>query len=211
MKRISIVACFVAVFFLAGSAFATEGSRMYVGVGGTFAVEYFNADQFEAAANRGLDPSYDNTWGINGKFGYKINPIVSVEMDLQYLFGFNASQTFPRNYTQINYDGDVDVFTAMAVAKIFPPLQGTVRPYLAAGLGLMQASWETTITGPLGYTRADESRDEWGGCGKLGIGIDYYITPTLSLNVEGAYTAGFGSEVDTIRYFGLSAGLGFHF
>lgn len=211
MNRISIVACFVAVFFLAGSAFAAEGSKMYVGVGGTFAVEYFNADQFEAAANRGLDPSYDNTWGLYGKFGYKINPIVSVEFDLQYLFGFNASQTFQRTYSNINYDGDLDVLTAMAVAKIFPPLQGVVRPYFATGLGVMHAKWDTTITGPLGYTRADESRSETGGCGKLGLGVDFYITPTLSLNVESAYTAGFGSEVDTIRYFGLSAGLGFHF
>lgn len=211
MNRISIVACFVAVFFLAGSAFAAEGSKMYVGVGGTFAVEYFNADQFEAAANRGLDPSYDNTWGLYGKFGYKINPIVSVEFDLRYLFGFNASQTFQRTYSNINYDGDLDVLTAMAVAKIFPPLQGVVRPYFAAGLGVMHAKWDTTITGPLGYTRADESRSETGGCGKLGLGVDFYITPTLSLNVESAYTAGFGSEVDTIRYFGLSAGLGFHF
>ena len=211
MNRISIVACFVAVFFLAGSAFAAEGSKMYVGVGGTFAVEYFNADQFEAAANRGLDPSYDNTWGLYGKFGYKINPIVSVEFDLRYLFGFNASQTFQRTYSNINYDGDLDVLTAMAVAKIFPPLQGVVRPSFAAGLGVMHAKWDTTITGPLGYTRADESRSETGGCGKLGLGVDFYITPTLSLNVEGAYTAGFGSEVDTIRYFGLSAGLGFHF
>lgn len=211
MNRISIVACFVAVFFLAGSAFAAEGSKMYVGVGGTFAVEYFNADQFEAAANRGLDPSYDNTWGLYGKFGYKINPIVSVEFDLRYLFGFNASQTFQRTYSNINYDGDLDVLTAMAVAKIFPPLQGVVRPYFATGLGVMHAKWDTTITGPLGYTRADESRSETGGCGKLGLGVDFYITPTLSLNVESAYTAGFGSEVDTIRYFGLSAGLGFHF
>ncbi len=210
MKKLGIMGCIVTLFFLAGSAFAAEGTRMYVGVGGTLAVEYFNADQFEGAAPYGFDPSYDNTWGINGKFGYKINPIVSVEMDLQYLFGFNASQTLSSGHRQYNYDGDLDVFTAMAVAKIFPPLQGIVRPYFAAGLGLMHASWEETISSP-GLMTNSPSSDEMGACAKLGIGVDIYLTPTLSLNVEGAYTAGFGSDIDTIRYFGLSAGLGFHF
>jgi len=210
MKKLGIMGCIVTLFFLAGSAFAAEGTRMYVGIGGTFAVEYFNADQFEAAANRGMDPSYDNTWGINGKFGYKINPIVSVEMDLQYLFGFNASQTEPYRNIQTNYDGDVDVFTAMAVAKIFLPLQGTVRPYFAAGLGLMNVNWDTTISSP-GYPTESTSRDEWGGCGKLGAGVDFYINPAWSVNVEGAYNLGIGSKVDTIRYFGLTAGLAYHF
>jgi opacity protein-like surface antigen len=212
MKRLSIIGCIgciVAVFLVVGSAYAADRG-MYVGIGGTIAVEYFNGNDFDNVRPYGFDPNYDNTWGINGKFGYKINPVVSVEAVIEYLSGFSASQTFPWDSTsQAVFDSDVDVFTIMAAAKLYAPLPGIVKPYFAVGLGLMNATFDQTVTAP-GYLPSSSSTDQTNPCGKLGLGVDIFITPTLSVNVEGAYTSGFG-DLDTVRYFGLSAGMGFHF
>ena len=209
MKRLSIIGCMVAVFLLAGSAYAADRG-MYVGLGGTLAVEYFDAQEFDSVRPYGFDPSYDNTWGINGKVGYKLHPAVSVELALEYLSGFNASQTFTwAGTSQASFDSDVDVFTIMAAAKVYPPLPGIVKPYFTAGLGLMKATIDTTVTAP-GYLPTSASNDETDPCGKLGIGVDIFINPTLSVNIEAAWTTEF-SELDTVQYFGLSAGLGFHF
>ncbi len=208
MKRLSIIGCMVAVFLLAGSAYAADRG-MYVGIGGTYALENFDSGEFDSVRPYGFEPSFDNSWGINGKVGYKLHPIVSVEAVIEYLSGFNASETINWGHTRAAFDADLDVFTIMAAAKVFPPLPGIVKPYFVAGLGLMKATIDTTVSAP-GYLPTSASNDETDPCAKIGFGTDIYINPTLSVNVEAAYTSGFG-DLDTVRYFTIGAGLGFHF
>ncbi len=208
MKRRAIIGCLVAVFLFVGSAHAAVDRGPYIGIGGSYAIQNFDTDELDVLRYYGFNPEFDNTWGINAKVGYKFNPVVSLEVAFEYLPGFNYSETSRWSSPPISIDADLDVLTVVLAGKFYP-VPGYVRPYFTAGLGVMNASMDSTVSAA-GYFPESAKEDETDACGKIGFGIDFFINPNLSFNVEGAYTVGF-SDLDNIRYFTVSAGLGFHF
>ena len=206
-KTLSFLGCIVALFIFSTSANAAN-TGMYIGIGGTFAMENFDLDELDSLRQYGFDPKYDDTWGVNGKIGYKVNPYFSVELVLEYLPDFNYNETARVSGTPVTIDSDLDVFTAIIAAKFYP-FQAKIKPYLTAGVGIMQASIDTKVSAP-GYLSSSVSDDETDPCGKIGLGVDMFINQNISFNLEGAYTAGF-SDLDEIQYFTVSAGLAYHF
>ena len=208
MKRFSIIGCIIAVFIFVGSAHAAVDRGPYIGIGGSYAIQNFDTDELNDLRGYGYDPEFDNTWGINAKIGYKFNPVIALEVAFEYLPGFNYNETSRWGYPPVSIDADIDVWTAVLAAKVYP-FPGNVRPYFTAGLGIMNASMDAQVSAA-GYFPESAKEDQTEACGKIGFGIDFFINPNLSFNVEGAYTAGFG-DLDDIGYFVVSAGLGFHF
>jgi len=208
MKRsLSVLGCLLATFILTTSANAAN-TGMYIGIGGTYAMENFDIDTPASLSRYGYDQKYDDTWGINAKIGYKVNPYFSVELALEYLSGFDYNQTALVTGTPVTLDSDLDVWTAIIAAKIYP-IQGKIKPYFTVGIGIMQASIDATASAP-GYLPYSASDNETDPCGKIGLGVDIFINQNISFNLEGAYTAGF-NDLDEIQYFTISAGLAYHF
>ena len=207
MKRLSVIGCLVAVFIFVGSAHAAVGIGPYFGIGGSYAIQNFNNDELDALRFYGFDPEFDNTWGVNARLGYQFNPVIALEVAFEYLPGFNYSETTRWSNPPVSIDADLDVWTIVLAAKVYP-FPGNVRPYFTAGLGIMNASMDATVSAA-GYYPESAKEYEANPCGKIGFGVDFFINPSLSFNVEGAYTAGF-NDLDDIGYFTVSIGIGFH-
>ena len=208
MRRLLSALGFIAALLIFATSASAASTGMYVGIGGTYAMQDFDTGDLDSLRQYGFDPKYDDTWGINGKIGYKVNPYFSVELALEYLSGFNYNQTVRVGATPVTLDSDIDIFTAIIAAKIYP-IQGMIKPYFTLGLGVMRASIDATASAP-GYLTSTGSDDETDPCGKVGIGVDYFVSQNVSLNLEGAYTFGF-NDLDDVRYFTVSAGVAFHF
>jgi len=205
-EYLSVLVCLISVFIITTSANAATG--LYVGLNGTFAMQDFDTGDLNSLRADGFNPKYDDTWGINGKIGYKVHPLFSVELALEYLSKFNYNETVRVGGTQVTIDSDIDVFTAIISAKIYP-FQAMIKPYLTFGLGVMHAKIDTSASAP-GFLTSSASDSETDPCGRVGFGVDYFVNKNFSLNLEGAWTSGF-NDLNDIRYFSVSGGVAFHF
>jgi opacity protein-like surface antigen len=212
MKKLSILIVFVTGLFFCSSSYGADaaGRTFYIGVGGSYAWEDFDVDEVEDDLEQitsGADVDFDDTWGLNVKVGYHVNNWLSVEFDFDYLSEFESDETLDLLGTPIDLDADLDVTTYMAVLKFTCALE-PLKPYLVVGGGFMNADGDTKVSA-LGYSDSD-SDSETDNCAKLGLGIDFFVTKSVSIGLEGDYVWGFG-DLDDITYFNLTLGLGYHF
>ncbi len=205
-KSYSVLFCIISVFIFTTSASAASG--LYVGLNGTFAMQDFDTGDLDSLRSYGLNPKYDDSWGINGKIGYKVHPLFSVELALEYLGNFNYNETVRIGGTPVTIDSDIDVFTTIVSAKLYP-FQSMIKPYLTFGLGVMHAKIDASASAP-GYLTTSASESETDPCGRVGFGVDYFVNKKFSLNLEGAWTSGF-NDLNDIRYFSVSGGVAYHF
>lgn len=158
----------------------------YIGIGGSYAWENFD-DVTVGATSVDLD----DTWGYNARLGYQATPAAAFELEFAYIPGFDDTLV------------DLDVWTLMAVAKLYPPIQFPLKPFLAAGVGWMEGSAD--VTGGTLNSNIDDSDF----AAKVGIGVDYYPVPAVSIGLEADYVFGFG-DVDDIKYTNLMLGVAYH-
>jgi len=63
---------------------------------------------------------------------------------------------------------------------------------------------------------ASESESDTQACGKVGLGVDWWATPEVTVGLEGTYVFGFsdhdfdGAEIG-ISYFNIGLGVAYHF
>ena len=125
---------------------------------------------------------------------------------------------------------EVDIMTFMVEGKY--AMSGNVSPYLVLGLGLMYADADGKL--PIGVAFAGESvsidfgddDSDTRACWKVGLGVDWWATPNVTVGLEGSYVAAFGDhEFDLLNipgvdvgdaeiglaYFNIGLGIAYHF
>ena len=180
--------------------FARRG--FYVGGGATYG---FNL--LESAFDDVLINSVDvgDTWGFNTRLGYRPLSWFSVEAEYEYLNNFGVS-----------LDGvhlaDLRAETISGNVRFIAPLR-RFQPYLCLGAGATLFSLDHNDVPGLEVDRSSFS-------GRLGIGIDVYLTENIALGVgadavlstaEVKDPAFGGSTSSTLSYVAVHAGIDFHF
>jgi opacity protein-like surface antigen len=210
-KSLAFMALAMALCFCTSSYAADAAGRtFYVGIGGSYAFEDFDVDDVEDALGQiggDSDFDFDDTWGLNLKVGYHVNNWLSLEFDFDYLSEFEADEGLDVLGIPVDLDGELDVMTYMAVFKFTCALE-PLKPFVVAGGGMMDADLDAKASA-LGVSASD-SESEKDTCAKLGLGVDFFATQSVSIGLEGSYLWGFG-DLDEISYFILTLGLGYHF
>lgn len=148
---------------LAGSAQSESGPDYaktggYVGLG--FALGIDNWPSFV--------PDSDPAYGFDAWGGYRFHPNFSAELQLEYLNGFDTPGG------PVGVSGQGVTFTGNMKYYI---LKNRFQPFLLAGVGL---GWQELTNG---LTTVGES----GLAGRLGGGIDFYLTESIALQVSSSY------------------------
>jgi opacity protein-like surface antigen len=114
-----------------------------------------------------LDPAYGfDVWG-----GYRFDENFAAELQLEYLNGFKSASVAP---LKLSFQG----ITWTANVKGYL-LTGRWQPFALVGIGLQWAQFRESVFNINTTSTSFAAR--------LGGGLDFYITETLALNVNGAY------------------------
>lgn len=186
------------IFFATSSARSAEEKSLYVGLGGSYAIENFDGGD------------YDNSWGVNAKVGYSFHPLADLEFVVNYLDEFEDDLD-GLDIPVMNIDGEssLSVTTYMIVVKGYWPIPSDkVRLSALVGGGLMHADSDADLhIANISYSGSYDDTDfGW----KVGLGLDFFATPELSLGLEGNYTLGV-NDLDGLEYFDITLGFAFHF
>ena len=158
-----------------------DRAGFYIMLGGHAAIENFDDADFHDSAS------------IDVRTGYRLNPLIAVETHLEWIEDFdsrNKEQNPPFNANQpVGDPAFLDAFTATVNARIFLPLEKyqDFQPYGLLGGGLMRVGRVGT-DGP--------SEHDVGYAGRLGAGVDMYLTQRLGVNLEVTYVIPTGTVAD---------------
>jgi len=196
---------------LAGASQADDFSRRgpYIGLNGAYGIDLFSTEIATAAGFATLPLSYDNSWGLNARLGYRAFGFLALEVEYEWMKGIDVSFNglYLATYKPHTLTGNL---------KLYLPIW-RVQPYLLAGGGL--AIYSVEFTPPLSVLNASGTGFGFRG----GAGLDLYLTKSLALNAEGTAVlntsdlnnlgAGTftGSPQTNLYYFSLSAGLTYRF
>ena len=199
MKKYFFFTALLMVTFFSTSLYAQEADvkKFYVGAGGSYAFEDFDGGDF------------DNSWGVNVKFGYNLHPLLDIEFDFDYLDKFEYSDEFEFSGMNIEGNADLNIMTYMIALKgYFPISTEKVKLSVVVGGGIMYAEIDSKVS--VNGSSISYSYDETELCGKIGLGLDFFATPDISFGIEGNYTLGF-NDLEEIRYFNFTLGVAYHF
>ena len=186
---ISPLLLFSCLLLLASPGFAQDDEAAegpgrpgwYLAAGGSFVLTNYRSVPEGAA----------DTFGFNGRVGYRANRYAAMEAEFEWLHPFGLEA--PAGGTQFRS-------YAIGINGKFFLTDAVIQPYAILGVGGLIT---TTISG-----LSDVRRSDWGFRG--GAGADYYLTPNIVLNVEATYMWGVG-DVWESDYASFGAGLMYRF
>lgn len=185
----------VCILFFYNTAAAQE-PKMYIGINGLFAFENLDTDQTQDKFSGPIDIDFDDSWGIQGRFGYVLNDLFAVEAMAEYIFNFEASGPLG--------DDDFEARNLFFNGKLTCPAYEKFKPYAALGIGVMNAHEEIESQGK------ESETSDWGAGFRGALGFDYFFNKNISVGLETAYSLGTG-EVDHLEYTTISLGVAYHF
>jgi opacity protein-like surface antigen len=141
----------------------------------------------------------DQNWGGGMRAGYRFHPHLAAELQGQY----NGLYEVRGNTVGRPNLGSVEIITSTANLKAYA-LRGPIQPYALGGVGIMWADTEDRVAG----TRLPLGEVDFAGRG--GLGVDFYLSPMLAVNLEGSYVAGTGG-LSGYGIAALGAGVQWHF
>ena len=226
MKKSLIFIALLMVLCFCTSSYGADaaGHSWYMGIGGSWAIENFDTDELEDDLQNVVDVDFDDGWGINANIGYHVCDNFSIAFVYSYLSGFDWDESVSATATidgsvvsaGASVDGDLDLMTFMVEGKY--ALSGNVCPYVVLGVGAMYADLDVDVSAHVGTESlsVSGSEDDTQACGKVGLGVDWWATPEVTVGLEGSYVFGFsdhdfdGVEMG-IRYFNIGLGVAYHF
>ena len=146
----------------------------YVGLGGSYAVQDFEISKLDGLTV--TDSDFDDSWGINGRVGYRFDKYFAGEVAITYYDTFDGDVTIPPTGKE---DADFDAFSVMINGKIYP-WHDRYQPYALFGLGLFDVTIESKGI-------VDETGNDSLLALQFGAGIDIYATENWLFNFEAAY------------------------
>jgi opacity protein-like surface antigen len=194
MKKVLVLTIVIMLVFCKASlAEQNDFKQLYIGIGGSYALEDFQR----------VHP-LDDSWGINAKLGWRFHELVQLQFDFDYLNKFEGDGK------QEQFQGEVKVLTYILSLKgYFPVSYRNIAPFLIAGGGVMYADADVK---PSSGDEPGFAPHETGSCLKFGGGFDFFINERWTIGVEGNYTFGFpDTKLNDIRYFHGIAGVTYHF
>lgn len=175
--------------------------RFYLGIDALVGIENINVGNQPVGpggSNVGVDVS-DQNWGGGMRAGYRFHPHLAAELQGQY----NGLYEVKGQTVGHPSLGSVEIVTGTANLKVFA-LTGPIQPYALGGVGIMWADTEDRVSG----TRLPLGDVEFAGRG--GLGVDFYLSPMLAVNLEGTYVAAAGGLAG-YGVAALGAGVQWHF
>ncbi|MCH7869978.1 MAG: porin family protein [Myxococcales bacterium] len=166
--------------------FAWDRSGAYIGVAVFWAPEAFNTDV-----------RVDSSKGFSGWLGYRFVPRFAAELRADRLKDFDFSGS--------GFTGSLEAWELTANAKIFL-LTKRFQPYVSIGLGAFVSQLKFVAL-ETGERFSDKDTNI---LFRPGVGIDYYLTPSLVLGLEASYVS-VGGDLDEVRFGLLGGGLSFRF
>jgi hypothetical protein len=195
MRRVLLLAILSTILVPATLFAQMNGNSRYVGVGGSWSL------------TDSTDP--DDSPGANLKLGYHAHRMLDIEVNFDWIDGFEDSEGFSVLDTEVGYHTEMEIMTAMVGLKgYFPIPSDVVRLSVVAGGGLMYADYEVRMNDGVGNPIVDD--DELDFCGKVGLALDVYATTNFSIGAEGNYTIGV-EDLNGLDFWHFTLGVGYHF
>jgi opacity protein-like surface antigen len=173
--------------------------RFYLGIDALVGIEDLDVGNQPVGGSSVNVDITDQNWGGGMRAGYRFHPHLAAELQGQY----NGLYEVRGNTVGRPNLGSVEIITSTANLKVFA-LRGPIQPYALGGVGAMWADTEDRVSGtklPLGDV-------EFAGRG--GLGVDFYLSPMLAVNLEGSYVAAAGGLAG-YGVAALGAGVQWHF
>jgi opacity protein-like surface antigen len=207
-KRIWVPVLALVAASLAAPAAGEDGGYarrgLYVGAGGAYVLEQFDLPSATVSGGGSapvqLEVDSGDSWGAEGRVGYRFHPHVAAEGQLQYYDEFGLDlHVSPGSSGQV---ATLDGMSAMGNVKGYP-LTGRVQPYVLGGVGLLWLQLEDAVG-------AGFEDNEVGFAGHVGVGVDAYLTDNLLLNLEMSYLLPAG-DLSDFRMIPISLGMQYRF
>lgn len=196
------------VVLAAGSVAADPYSApgAYVFIGGLNGFEDFeDRDQ----------TTYDDSLGFDARVGWRVNPYVAVELEGNFLSGFDVDVPTQGGEAKLSLDGGNFTVNLKGVLPL-----GRFQPYALVGIGGMWADLRTRdITGIacqpgfIGWwCFGTTTRIDNGGSfvAKFGGGTDFWVSEDFGLTMDATYVMPTG-ELEDIAYTKFSWGIKFKY
>jgi opacity protein-like surface antigen len=180
-----------------------------IGAAGSYALETFE-DEANSDYQRILGPtstySVDDSFGFIGQVGYRCHRRFSVEVETEWLHGFNGDLNTAGVVQLAHVHTDPIVVTANAKGYF---LTGRYQPFLQVGGGAMTV--KTSVLDPvgLGFTGI-QTEDETSFVMRFGGGIDLYATKNVVVSLGADYVLPLGN-LDALDYISVSWGFQYRF
>jgi len=153
---------------------------VYVGIGGAWGKSF--TEKFATLTGT---PEFDDlvdiesTGGLNARVGYRFYSWVAVEGMYEWMADFNTVSRVNQPALQL-MDGqtvwDLTTHTLTANLKLLVPFW-RLQPYVLLGIGAQYRKLDAKVF----FVDGDSG---WAFAGRPGIGIDWYITENLVMNLE---------------------------
>ncbi len=202
--RLLLAACVTSMCMFASTAQSGDFNRagVYVGVNGVYAHPLFEDSVQDINPTLGLD----DTGGLNARLGLRLLSFIAIEAQYEWIDGFLVSSSTV---------GDVVTLGAHNLTgnlRLHIPVW-RVDPYILGGIGA--TFWKADFASS--FPASDENGT--GFAGRVGGGIDFYLTKHIVLNAEvtAALTTrtfdvpSTSQDLDNLYYLSVSAGLVYRF
>ncbi len=196
MKKILSITALTAMLAAGTATAALAGEpQSYVGIDIAYANENIQNRESLQKFTGGVSLDFDDSVAFQVRYGRRIDAISTFELMVDYV-KFQEDDATP------GIEDDFEVLNFVFNSKLKCPRWQ--MPYLIAGIGIMNAYEDITAAG------ASSTTSEWGLSSRIGVGIDYPVNDTWSLNLEAARTVGIGG-LTKVRYSTVSLGVRYHF
>jgi opacity protein-like surface antigen len=176
MRSLALTAAVLAALCTAHVARAADDDPYnrpggYIGIGASRSVNFFDGAIGDAYH---LPPSSaEDTWGINARAGYRFNKFLATELEYEWMKNF-------RLRVQGFSIGRLQTQAATLNLRVVAPY-GAWQPYALVGAGAIWTTLNSTTPG----ISPDLTTPSFAA--RFALGLDYYITKNLSLNLGGEF------------------------
>jgi opacity protein-like surface antigen len=187
--------------------FARRG--WFVGVAGSYAINTFEDDaesDFQRVLGPDVNLSVDDSFGFNGRVGYRCHRRFSAEVEVEWLDGFKSDLTQPGFDQLAKVDYEPIVVTTNVKGYL---LTGRYQPFLLVGAGAMTADMKLREPVGLAFTGLNSESDT-AFVMRFGGGIDLYATENVVLSVDADYVLPLGN-LDALDYITIGWGIQYRF
>jgi opacity protein-like surface antigen len=181
-----------------------------VGVGGSYVMETFE-DDAESDLRKALGAttsfSADDSFGINGRAGYRCNRFFSAELQVEWLDTFDGDISDSVLGKIAKFEADPFAITANTKGYF---MTGRYQPFLLLGAGVMTADFKVVDTDPLDGLDLSGTSTETNFVMRFGGGVDFYATKHVVVSAEIDYVLPFGN-LAPLDYLSIGMGIQYRF
>jgi hypothetical protein len=211
MMRRALVASLTLSMLFCGAAWADDDDEpsvfsenmTFFSLGGTYGIEKFQ-DTVGGGRQGGftVEGNPSNAGGITTRLGTRAAPYVAYYLQYEWLTRWKIPATTGDPPSAVFTEaGDSHLLTANA--KVFPfhalldgVLDGRLQPYVTGGMGVMFAP-DLSIQTAVAFA------------GKMGVGLDAFITEQFSLTADGTYNIPTGN-LSGLDYWNVGIAVNYH-